>query len=478
MSSHAKNGPHTPEQGVTARHAEDTFGLIRSGNHFMNVHTKAAISAVLIAAAAMAALPSWSADLNQARKLLAGGQAASAYALLATELTKEADNPEFNYVLGLAASDSGRAADAVAAFERVLAVQPGHLQARAELGRAYIALNEPEAARRELNTVQAQGSVPADVRRTLDRYVSALDTSLSGGGTRVSGQLSLSGGYDSNVNNSTSDPRILIPAFAALGFATLAPSAVAQEDGFAQAAGRLSLVHGLSVNQRLVIDITGSYRVNGTQSTFDQGLLGATIGFAHVTPDDGTFTLSGQAQAYFVGGDDYRNAFGALGQWTVTRGDYDVGLYAQYLNLSFPGNTAQDANRYALGVTMGRAVSLPWQSYAFGSVYGGQEITENAAFDNLSYTYAGARLGLEMKPAPRWTITTSVAAETNQYLSNEPLFLKARDTVRTDIDLTVRYLLQERLSLGLNLTYTNANSNIPLYDYNRVATMLTLSHDF
>src|SRR3546814_15599854 len=70
----------------------------------------------------------------------------------------------------------------------LLAVQPAHLQARAELGRAYIALNEPEAARRELALVESQEAVPQDVRETLQRYVAALDTGLSGGGTRISGK--------------------------------------------------------------------------------------------------------------------------------------------------------------------------------------------------------------------------------------------------------------------------------------------------
>ncbi|OJT95250.1 MAG: hypothetical protein BGN82_10870 [Alphaproteobacteria bacterium 65-7] len=436
------------------------------------------MAAMLLSAVAAGALPSRSADLGEARSLLARGQAAAVYAMLAPRITQEAGNPDFDYLLGMAAIDSGRPGEAVAAFERVLAVQPDQLQARAELGRAYIVMNEPEAARRELETVQRQPSVPPAVRRTLDRYVNALDTSLSGGGTRVSGQMSLSGGYDSNVNNSTSEPRILIPAFAALGYATLSPSAVAQEDGFAQAAGRLSIVHGLSVNQRLVADFTGSYRLNGEHDAYDQGLLGATIGFAHVTPDDGTFTLSGQAQAYFVGGKDYRNAFGALGQWTVQRGGYDLGLYAQYLKLSYPTNTPQDADRYALGVTLGRALDRAGQSYLFGSVYGGQEITGNPAFDNLSYSYAGARLGVEMKATPDLSIIPSVAVETDQYLAAEPLFLKTRDTFRTDLDVTVRYRFNPQLSLGVNVTYTNANSNIPLYDFERVATMLTLSRDF
>ena len=42
----------------------------------------------------------------------------------------------------------------------------------------------------------------------------------------------------------------------------------------------------------------------------------------------------------------------------------------------------------------------------------------------------------------------------------------------------MRYRINPQLSLGVNVTYTNANSNIPLYDFERVATMLTLSRDF
>lgn len=477
MMTGGKRPSASPEQGVSGFPPRGSFAP-RRGIKRMKYNTKTAMAAMLAGAVATAVLPSWSADLNRAHSLLASGQAASAYALLAPAVQTEAGKPDFDYALGLAAIDSGHAADAVAAFERVLAVDPGNLQARAELGRAFIALNEPEAARRELDTVQKQTVIPVAVRRSLDRYISALDTSLSGGGTRIGGQLSVAGGYDSNVNNSTSDARILIPAFAALGFATLSPGAVAQEDGFAQAAGRLSVVHGLSVNQRLVADFTGSYRVNGNQSAFDQGLLGATIGFAHVTPDDGTFTLSGQAQGYFIGGKHYRSAFGALGQWTATRGAYDIGFYGQYLNLSYPGNAGQDADRFALGVTLGRAVNLPWQSYVFASLYGGQEIARNGGFDNLSYSYVGARAGLEVKPVERLALTASVAVESDQYHAAEPLFLKTRDTFRTDLEVGARYQLRERLSLGLNVTYTNANSNIQLYDFERVATMLTLSHDF
>ena len=169
-------------------------------------------------------------ELSDAMDMLSRNDAAGAYQLLKPEERKRAGNPDYDYALGLAAADTGHPNEAVAAFERVLAVKPDHLQARAELGRAFIALNEPEAARRELATVEASDNVPPAVRANINRYVTALDTGLSGGGTSIKSNLTITAGYDSNVNNSTSDSRILIPAFSGLGYATLSGSATSQED--------------------------------------------------------------------------------------------------------------------------------------------------------------------------------------------------------------------------------------------------------
>jgi hypothetical protein len=433
---------------------------------------------VLAAGVSAATLPSRAADLDKARQLLAQGQAAAVYALLLPELSNEAGKPEFDYVFGLAASDSGHAADAAAAFERVLAVDPGQMQARAELGRAYIALNEPEAARRELDSVNRQGAVPREVRETLNKYIAALDTGLSGGGTKVSGNLVLSGGYDSNVNNSTDDSRILIPAFAALGTATLAPSALSQEDGFGGAGGRLSLVHGLSIDTRLIADVNANYRFTGSHRAYDQGIFSLSAGIARDTPDNGTFTLTAQAQTFLVGGNRYRDAFGALGQWTLSDRGFDYGAYLQYLYLTYPTNTPQDAHRYTLGFSLGKPLGGDWKTYLYGGVYGGQEITVDPAFDNLAYDYAGGRIGMQVRPAPRWAFDASAVLEADKYRADEPLFLKPRATVRIDLDLNARYAVTDRIWASGDLLYTNANSNIPLYTYNRVAVTFSLGYDF
>lgn len=84
--------------------------------------------AVLLLASTFTAI---TADLEQARRLMEQGKAEDAFRLLAEE-QEPADDPEFDYIYGIAALDSGRAGIALFAFERVLAADPNHIYARAE----------------------------------------------------------------------------------------------------------------------------------------------------------------------------------------------------------------------------------------------------------------------------------------------------------------------------------------------------------
>ena len=74
---------------------------------------------------------------DQAKRLLAQKQPKQAYDLLLPQEAARAGDPEFDYLLGVAALDSGDRERAVFALERVLAVQPNNHLARAEIARAY-----------------------------------------------------------------------------------------------------------------------------------------------------------------------------------------------------------------------------------------------------------------------------------------------------------------------------------------------------
>ncbi len=117
-----------------------------------------AVAAVL---SAQTALADSEMVISAAKTELAAGNAESAFSALAAQESKYAGDIEFDYWLGLAANRAGKSGRALFALERVLAQQPNHAAARLELAVAYTRLNLGEAARRELDILDAQNPPPA-----------------------------------------------------------------------------------------------------------------------------------------------------------------------------------------------------------------------------------------------------------------------------------------------------------------------------
>src|SRR5688500_10614205 len=143
-----------------------------------------------IALAAWAGVALADALTDRARHLREQRQARQAYQLLLPQESARAGQPDFDYLLGLAAIDAGEPERGVFALERVLAVQPNNHVARAEIARAYLALGERDAARREFQTVREQ-SIPEGAKASIDRYLAAIASAET---TRFSGFIELGTG--------------------------------------------------------------------------------------------------------------------------------------------------------------------------------------------------------------------------------------------------------------------------------------------
>ena len=210
---------------------------------------------------------------NQARELLSQKRAAAAYELLAPLAEAEAGNPEFDYLLGIAALDAGHPGEAVFALERVLAVAPDNTLARAEIARAYYALSELETARREIEHVKASGNVPEGATATLDKYLSLIERAR-GGGTRVRGYLSIAGGYDTNANSGTDQSSIAIPFLNTNALFQLVDQARSTESPYALVAGGLDITHPLNKQLSLVGGARGqSFNGRGVRQCIASGGL-------------------------------------------------------------------------------------------------------------------------------------------------------------------------------------------------------------
>jgi outer membrane protein len=142
--------------------------------------------------------------LEEARRLLATGNAKQAYAELSAVENKMTGMPEFDYLLGVAALDSGRIEDAIIAFERVLALVPNHAGAQMDLARAYYAAGSFDLAEAAFVRLRA-ANPPAAAQIAINRYLEAIQArkQQTSPGFTWFGELGL--GYDSNLTGVPTD---------------------------------------------------------------------------------------------------------------------------------------------------------------------------------------------------------------------------------------------------------------------------------
>ncbi|MFN3333086.1 MAG: tetratricopeptide repeat protein, partial [Caldilinea sp.] len=240
-----------------------------------------ALNVFAFAAMATPAAAQSESDLQQAMVQLRSGQADAAYATLKAMETKGAGNQDYDLALGLAALESGRHGEAIIAFQRILAQNPGNARAQAELARAYAAAGDIDTARAEFATVRGDPSIPDPVRNRIDGLVRNMDRQIAGGAAELSGYVVFEGGRDSNINTATDATSITLPLFAILGPANLNGAAREQDAGFYQIQAGLSGSLPLSRQTRLFASVLGNWRDNIDSRFVDQASVVGTAGVAH-----------------------------------------------------------------------------------------------------------------------------------------------------------------------------------------------------
>ena len=94
--------------------------------------------------------------LTDAEALIRKGDFQAAYQLLEPLEADRAGDVEYDYLFGVAAVESNNLTRGAFALERVLAINPNHRDARAEMAKAHYLLGEKDTAKAEFNNVLAQ----------------------------------------------------------------------------------------------------------------------------------------------------------------------------------------------------------------------------------------------------------------------------------------------------------------------------------
>jgi hypothetical protein len=415
------------------------------------------------------------ATLAEAQQLLGVGDAAGAYALLAPREADWAGAPAYDYLLGIAALDSGRPGDAVFSLSRVVAAEPGFDGARMELARALFEANDLEGARLQFDYLAGRAP-PAETAAVIERYQAAIDRRLGQQGSDWSAFAEVGGGYDSNANASTSDGQFL-------GF-DLNNNNIETDSGFVTLAGgvlhRAGLAKGFSSASNLRFD----WRTNPDASFVDQAIVSAGTALLW---NGGPWRASGGVNGYYgwLDGSPQETYAGlALGLARLFGDRWELAGRFQGGPVRYERDVLEvlDVDRYFGTLTLTR--------YALGPAGGRVALSLLTGADDARQDdspFSNDRLGARVATA--WPIGSESGAYFEAgWLQSEydraPGFFGGVFGRRDDDQVTATAGVEignwpaRDWVLAPRLRYVRNDSNIPLYDYDRWEAAVLLRRAF
>ena len=413
--------------------------------------------------------------LTDAETLIRKGDFDAAYQLLEPLEAERAGDVDYDYVFGVAAVESKNATRGAFALERVLATNPNHKEARAEMAKAHFMLGETDASKAEFNNVLQQNP-DAQTKKTVEKLLTAIQK-VEGTTTTFGAYLDFGLGWDSNVSSAPSIASIGVPAFGGL-VVQLDQNSRELSDGFVNLAAGISFRQPLTDKLAVFGAANGTSRINGAETAFDNSALDFNTGLQY-RQNKHNFTFALQDSHFDLNAEAFRHAYGATAQWLYHVDAYNqAGLYAQYSRLKYNGNNFRDAERKIVGINAAHVFQADWSPVIYGSIYGGREDARDPLANFLSQDIAGLRAGAQLSLANQWQLLTSFSYEQRNNDENDPTFLKARKDRQYDAALGLNYIPARDWSIRPQISYTKNDSNIELNSFDRSIISVNVRKDF
>ncbi|MDP2241835.1 MAG: tetratricopeptide repeat protein [Burkholderiales bacterium] len=414
--------------------------------------------------------------MEKAEALLKAGNPAAAYTLLEPLDEKYAGDARFDYLLGIAALDSGKADKATLAFERVLAVNPNFAGARLDMARAYFHLGDLARAKTEFETVLQQNPPPA-ARQTVERYLKAIEERSKIQQTQISGFAEFGFGHDTNVNNSSSATSIAVPALGNIIF-TLDPRNVQKKDNYTSYALGADVNHNLGQGFAVSAGASTRYRVNSTEDTFDYNNFEGHGGVSYAT-QSALFRLGITGERFYLDHAVNRNSTGINGDARYMLNPANVFLaFAQHNRFRFEQSalTINNFDQSLLGGGYLRLFADGAGAITANAFVGTEKADSGRADGNKDIT--GIRLGGQYRLRDDLDLFASFGFQKGKYDKENVAFQTLREDKQSDgvIGLTWRY--DKDWTVRPQILRIRNDSNIEIYGYSRMDYSVTIRRDF
>lgn len=431
-------------------------------------------------------------------------KAAEAYALLEPYESTYSGEISFNYLLGMAALDSGKPDRATIAFERVLAANPNFPGARLDLARAYFAMGSDDLAKKEFTTVLSQ-KPPEQTAAVIKKYIELIDERQQAKIQKVTAYLEASVGYDDNITAATGDYYQGIYEYYGRTITLPTPSTLTIGDSSRHYSHMYEGVSGGVDFTRLVSEENGvsllagadvKHRVYDHVNAYNNTNLDLRVGVS-IASGVNNYKVTGSFGRYWQAGftpgtNSNRETIGLGTEWKHGFGARDQMIWS--LNFSQPRYVGGDASPPArtnesdtrqvalsgswLHIFEGKTVPLIFAN-ANRSVDRAVHLKTNGS--NMGRTTTGALAHFQFTPLTNTDFflsgNLSVRHDDSPGARGTVLTFYARDVTKT-ITAGVTTRPWAKWSIKGSVTSTNNNSNISLYTYRRLESSVSLRRDF
>jgi tetratricopeptide (TPR) repeat protein len=415
-------------------------------------------------------------DLELAKGLIVEGKPVEAYALLEPFEFEQAGNAKFDYLLGLAALNSGQPGKASVILERVLLVDPKFASASVDLGRAYVLLGDSERATAAFRYALTLNPPPAALA-TISQHLGGLKSPANQPAIRLSGYFEAGLGYNDNVNNSTSQNQISVPTLINTQI-TLNSSNVKTGDQYLGIAGGGEVIRPVSTDWSLYAGADIRSHNNFKYNNFNFAALDGRVG-AIYNKNAEQVKVGLLIEQFNLGGTVNRNANGFNTEW---RHSYDGAnlavVFGQRISHRYPDPllASNDFNQTIAGLGW-QHVFAEGRATVFYSLYGGSEHDTNRRIDGAK-SVQGGRLSGQSALGDKLSLFASGGVQWGKYNRVNSTFLVTRDDHQSDMTIGINYYHTAGWVLRSQLSLIQNQSNIVVNQYRQNDFSVMMRRDF
>jgi tetratricopeptide (TPR) repeat protein len=393
--------------------------------------------------------------LEEAKALLRKNNAQDAYDLLSRHEEDWAGGDAYDYLLGVAALDSKNSGEAIFSLQRLVVRRPAFSGARLELARAYYDAGDNELARIEFERLLDEDP-PENVRKTVDSYMEAINTKARTYIASTQYYIDFGAGYDSNAPAATDDNQFLT--------FTLGSNNLEQSSAFGQVTLGALWNKPMSAKSQFMVSANIMHRSNPSAHFVDPS--SATLGASWSRKSGAHMTNLGvTATASYLDRESNKQDYAVNGSYLYKMNDsWRFNSFVRYGALRFEDQLEiQDVDQLMVGLGL--------EQFSDNSLFNVTVLSTSDEVQETGSKFGNDGYGLQLSNT--WYFDdgsrnfVNLSGSRTDY--DEPFFgLEREDDIYSfTVGRSWAGFPSKDWTLTAQINYSEKDSSVDLYDYNR-----------